>query len=164
MSQEKNHNIMPGSRLLLIVTALVLTVVCVLSVARPLRFNSQRQEREQLVKERLTDIREAQERFFARHGRYAARWHELTDSGYLKQGAQQIPYSEGEEFELSLSVTADATQRPLMQCAALYQQYLKGLDSTAIAAATEQAVNEGLYPGLKIGDLTSDNGNAGNWE
>ncbi len=164
MRREKIQNIMPNGRLLLILTTLVLALACVFSVARPLRFSNEQHQREQLVKERLIDIRRAQEQFLALHGRYAAQWHELIDSGFLKRGAQQIPYSDGEEFELSLSVTADASQRPLMQCAALYQQYLKGLDSTDIATATEQAVSQGQYPGLKIGDLTSDNGNSGNWE
>jgi len=55
-------------------------------------------------------------------------------------------------------------QIPLVECAAEYTSYLKGLDRNAVAALVQEAVAAGRYPGLKIGDITTSNSNAGNWE
>lgn len=52
----------------------------------------------------------------------------------------------------------------LMECGAPYQTYLQGLDEQAIATLIEDATKSGTYPGLKIGDLKTNNNNAGNWE
>ena len=43
-------------------------------------------------------------------------------------------------------------------------QHLSGLDENSIANLIEEANNAGRYPGLKIGDITTPNDNAGNWE
>ena len=51
-----------------------------------------------------------------------------------------------------------------MECYAGYDDYLSGLDAGSIANLTEEANNAGRYPGLKIGDITTPNDNAGNWE
>ena len=50
-----------------------------------------------------------------------------------------------------------------MECGAAYEDFLDGLDENAIQEITEQANYSGEYPGLKIGDITTDNNNAGNW-
>ena len=54
-------------------------------------------------------------------------------------------------------------QIPLMECSAAYEDYLDGLDEEAIMNVTEEANYAGRFPGLKIGDITKDNDNAGNW-
>ena len=46
---------------------------------------------------------------------------------------------------------------------AAYEDYLDGLDEEAIMNVTEEANYAGRFPGLKIGDITKDNDNAGNW-
>lgn len=77
-----------------------------------------------------------------------------------------IPFSDGEVFDLQIAthVTATGVVESMMQCGAVYSQYLKGMDKNGIANLTERAMNEGRYAGLKIGDLLTPNNNAGNWE
>ena len=53
---------------------------------------------------------------------------------------------------------------PLMECGAPYESYLNGLDENLIRELTEKADEKGEYPGLRIGDTTTPNDNAGNWE
>ena len=55
-------------------------------------------------------------------------------------------------------------QIPLMECAAEYTSYLNGLDQRSVDALVQEAIAAGRYPGLKIGDVTTTNNNAGNWE
>ena len=50
-----------------------------------------------------------------------------------------------------------------MECGAGYETFLDGLDEGSIQQKIEEANYAGRYPGLKIGDLTTDNNNAGNW-
>ncbi|MCD8318529.1 MAG: hypothetical protein LUC45_06705 [Paraprevotella sp.] len=79
---------------------------------------------------------------------------------------QYIPYSDGQKFELEKSIhvgRSGATQN-VMECRAPYSAYLKGLDEREIYNMTDDAEKQGRYPGLKIGDLTNPNNNAGNWE
>lgn len=48
--------------------------------------------------------------------------------------------------------------------AAAYDDYLKGLDKNSIDNLTQAANESGRFPGLKFGDTTQPNDNAGNWE
>lgn len=150
---------------LLAVCAVALAVACIWSVSRPLRFDQKRQEREEAVKERLLAIRSAEERYCAQHGEYAADFATLIAAGLLADSSQYIPYSGGERFDLSTSarITPSGKVVPLMQCGAQYHQYLKGLDDNSVGNLTDAADAAARYPGLKVGDLTEDNGNAGNW-
>ena len=54
-------------------------------------------------------------------------------------------------------------QIPLMECSTTYEEYLNGLNEEAIQEETNKALMAGLFPGLKIGDITTNNDNAGNW-
>lgn len=51
-----------------------------------------------------------------------------------------------------------------MECGTQYAVYLNGMDEKQIKDITEEANNRGDFPGLKIGDITTPNDNAGNWE
>lgn len=79
---------------------------------------------------------------------------------------QYIPYSGGEKFELQVTahVSSTGVTEYMMQCGAIYGQYLKGLDKNEISNLTDMTLKEGRYAGLKIGDLITPNNNAGNWE
>ena len=72
---------------------------------------------------------------------------------------------DGKKFSLAATtiVSKSGKQIPLMECGAAYEDFLDGLDENAIQELTEQANYAGEYPGLKIGDITTDNNNAGNW-
>lgn len=145
---------------------LLLVIVCFLSVYRPIRFNSELEAREAAIKERLIKIRQAEERYRKANGTYAGDFATLVKSGYMADSLQFIPFSNGERFELGATtvILKSGHQVPLMECGAQYRQYLGGLDENSIANLIEAADKAGRYPGLKIGDLTTYNYNAGNWE
>lgn len=144
---------------------LVMLVLCLLSVWQPMRFDSQRTEREKLVKQRLETIRGAEEKYRQKNGVYTANWNTLVKERYISAQMQFIPYSDGKRFHLAATVIVGKSgkQTPLMECGATYADYLDGMDADAIEQLTEQANYAGLYPGLKIGEITTDNSNAGNW-
>jgi type II secretory pathway pseudopilin PulG len=144
----------------------VLTLLCVLSVASPLRFDRQRAERETAVKARLVAIRSAEEHYRARHGSYAESFGPLVEGGFLADSLRYIPYTDHKPFQLTASTVIGKSGKhiPLMECSATYDQYLDGLDKNSVANLIEEANNAGRYPGLKVGDITEPNGNAGNWE
>lgn len=144
----------------------LLATTCALSVCSPIRFDDERAGRERAVKERLIKIRYAQEKYRRSHGVYAADFSLLTKSGLLADSLTYIPYSENKRFDLITTTLEGKSGRsvPLMECGAKYNDYLDGLDENSIANLIEDANNAGRYPGLKIGDITTPNDNAGNWE
>lgn len=145
---------------------LALAIMCFLSVYKPMMFDKEREVREKAVKERLVTIRKAEERYRKAYGTYTGDFAVLVKKGYIADSLQFIPYSGGEKFELSATtaIGKSGQQTPLMECGAQYHQYLNGLDGNSIANLIEAADNSGRYPGLKIGDITKSNNNAGNWE
>jgi hypothetical protein len=50
-----------------------------------------------------------------------------------------------------------------MECGAGYHDYLSGMDSDEIEQLIEKANTAGQYPGLKFGDIETDNNNEVNW-
>lgn len=137
-----------------------------MSVYSPIRFDKERSKREAEVKERLISIRKAEEQYRRQHGTYTGDFRTLVRSGLLSEEQTVIPYSANEHFELRTTTIVGKLGRqvPLMECGAQYQQYLDGLNENSVANLIEDANNAGLYPGLRIGDLTTPNNNAGNWE
>lgn len=118
-----------------------------------------------MVKDRLIKIRSAEEKYRARYGVYTGDFNMLTKGKYITKELQYIPYAGNKKFSLAATtiVGKSGKQIPLMECGATYEEYLDGLDENSIQELTENASNLGNYPGLKIGDLTKDNNNAGNW-
>ena len=145
--------------------AAVLFLLCILSITQPLSFQQEQSAREKAVKERLLLIRSAEEKFRSRHGVYTGDFRTLVRGRYLADSLQYIPYSGGKRFSLAATavVGKSGKQTPLMECGAAYTDYLYGLNENYIQELEENAANSGRYPGLKIGDLTTDNNNAGNW-
>ncbi len=151
---------------LLAACVLLLAIMCWLSVGTPVRFGREQTRREAAVKERLAAIRQAEERYRARHGAYTADFAALVADGQLADGQQYVPCSEGRRFTLAATtiIGKSGQQIPLMECGATYDDYLHGLDKHTVATLTEEAHEAGRYPGLKIGSLSEPNGNRGNWE
>lgn len=160
MKLIKNQNV------LLTACVLILVVICWLSVESPLRFERHQAEREQVVKTRLIKIRAAEEHYRQLHGSYTDDFNRLTAAKLLADSLKYIPYGEGQKFLLTTStvIGKSGKQISLMECSATYDQYLKGLDQNSISNLTEEANTSGRFPGLKIGDIETPNGNAGNWE
>lgn len=151
---------------ILSVLAVALCAVCVMSVYTPIHFSDQQERRERVVKQRLLQIRSAEERFRSRHGVYAADFKSLVGSGFLADSLQYIPYAGKQRFDLTATtiIGKSGRQVPLMECGAKYNDYLDGLDGNSVANLIEEANNAGRYPGLRIGDITAPNDNAGSWE
>ena len=84
----------------------------------------------------------------------------------MEDSLRFIPCSDEREFRLSVSTTNTRSGRdvPLMECGALYDDYLYDLDANSLNELNETAAKEGRYAGLKIGDINTPNDNAGNWE
>ncbi len=151
---------------ILAVLVVALAVVCVLCVTAPIRFESQQEKREEVVKERLMKIRLAEERYKNANGLYADDFRLLIKRGLLADSLQYVPFSEGTQFSLmtTMYTSKSGHKVPLMECGTTYDEYLNGLNKNGIANLIEKATNMGKYPGLKIGDITRPNDNAGNWE
>lgn len=151
---------------ILMCCVLALAVLCFLSVNAPVRFKREQQQRELVVKQRLLKIRQAEMQYRRLHRVYVGSFKQLTDAGLLADSLSYIPFSGGQRFSLTVSMALGKTGRqiPLMECGATYGQYLQGLDAYSITNLIEEANAAGRYPGLKIGDITTDNNNAGNWE
>jgi len=144
----------------------LLAVAVFLSVARPVSFAGEMEAREKEVKQRLVEIRNAEENYRRAKGHYTASLDSLVTLRLLKEGHQTIPYTNGQPFQAAVGIVKLPSGRmvPIMECGARYDEYLAGLDKHEIAAQIERADAEARYPGLKIGDLTSPNDNKGNWE
>ncbi len=143
-----------------------LLILCTASIYGPVHFNEEKAQRETAVKERLCAIRKAEQRYRQLHGVYTADMQQLTGSKLLKEEMQYIPFSDNKKFELATSIFTGKSGGtiPLMECRAPYAAYLNGLSEKRISELTETANSTGDYPGLKIGDITTPNDNAGNWE
>ena len=144
---------------------LVVLTLCLLSVWQPIHFQKEKEQRETAVKQRLMKIRTAEENYKRRHGTYTGDFATLIKGKWLDREMQYIPFSDNKRFSLSATtiVTKNGKQIPLMECGATYEEYLDGLNEDAIQQETDNANMEGRFPGLKIGDITTNNDNAGNW-
>lgn len=154
----KNH--------ILAMLVLALIALCVDSIYSPVAFDGELRRREKAVKERLVTIRRAEEAFKKVHGTYAADLGVLVANRLMPDSVQYIPYTERKKFEVSTTVFVGKSGRgiPLMECGAKYMDYMSDTDENAVAELIEKADNRGDYPGLRIGDITKPNNNAGNWE
>lgn len=157
---------MRRTNILLTACILVLLVLCYRSISAPMRFEKERARRETVVKQRLTAIRTAEEHYRQRTGLYTERLDTLVALGLLSDSACVIPFTQGQRFEATTTVEVGRSGKeiPLMECGATYPDYLQGLDAASIADLTSAAEQAGRYPGLKFGDITTPNDNAGNWE
>ena len=151
---------------LLFACALCLLALFYFGLRKPLHFKEQKNERELVVKTYLLKIRKAEEAFKNDSGYYASNFDLLIKKGYLHDSLQYVPFSEGEKFSLASSLVPmqSGADVPVMECGAQYKQYLKGMNEQMIAQLIEQDGKTGNYPGLVIGNLTTPNSNAGNWE
>ncbi len=100
-------------------------------------------------------------------------WVVLADSlfgpGFNADSLRYIPFAEGDTFQLEtfLTVTRSGTQQYVMECCAPDSSFLKNMGRNGdrlIVNRKQLADDMGNYPGLKIGDLSNWNNNAGNWE
>ncbi len=80
-------------RVLLILAIIVLGYLLVDSIMNPIRFNRERDTREDAIKERLIDIRTAQVAYKSKYGRYTASFDTLIN--FVKTDSFPLIYKEG---------------------------------------------------------------------
>lgn len=154
-----------GNNRVLALCVALLCLLCVLSVAQPLRFRHQCLERESVVKTRLQAIRKAQMAYLRTHGSYAQSLQMLVDEKLIADSMQYIPWSGGRRFMVATAIGKSGKRTvPLVECSALAKDYLRGLDARKVSAYIQESMGSGAFPGLKFGDITTPNNNAGNWE
>lgn len=151
---------------ILIISTIVLIVLCFVSVWSPMNFANQRKQREQQVKERLISIRQAEETYRSRHGAYCDNIDSLVKEMHMPAATVLIPGSANKKWKIQTAVMPGSNNKPvpLMECGALYSDYLHGLNEQEIKHITQKATENNMYPGLKIGNIITPNNNAGNWE
>ena len=100
-------------------------------------------------------------------------WVNLSDSlfgpGFNSDSLRYIPFAEGDTFALQsfTNLTRSGTIQYVMECCAPDASFLKNMGRNGdrlIVNRKQLAEDMGNYPGLKIGDLSNWNNNAGNWE
>ena len=153
------------TKLFLVLCTLLLAIMCLLSIRQPLTFQNERARREKVVASRLLLIRSAEMRYKAAKGVFCASFDTLVHEGWIADSLQFIPDSGGKRFTLSTTVlnTLGGQTVPVMECGALYDDFLQGMDRRQIELLNQKAISAGAFPGMKFGDLTKNNDNATNW-
>jgi len=78
-----------------------------------------------------------------------------------------IPYTNGKKFDIQVNneyTTSQGIHVPLMEVSAHFNTYLADLDNQERVNLIDKEEKLEHFPGLKIGDITAPNNNAGNWE
>ncbi|MCQ2225744.1 MAG: hypothetical protein MJZ14_08510 [Paludibacteraceae bacterium] len=78
-----------------------------------------------------------------------------------------VPFSDGKKITVEAVdkfMTSSNLEVPLFQAYVSYNDYLQGLNKQEIINLNEEAKTRKKYAGLKVGDTSSPNNNAGNWE
>jgi len=77
-----------------------------------------------------------------------------------------VPFTNGQKFTLETGSYTNKSEQviPLFEARVDNNIYLNGLNRQEIVNMNDDAENLGKYAGLKVGDKTTPNNNAGNWE
>ena len=100
--------------------ALVVLILCFLSLEAPMRFAQEQQHREQIIRARLLKIRQAELAYRRVHQMYAGTFQQLVQGGFLADTLQFIPFGNGARFDLSATVHTSKSGQltPLVECGA----------------------------------------------
>ena len=162
----KKHDAISYNNILLAVGIIVLFVLCVVSISAPMKFADERKTREQIVMERLREIRQAEEDYREKHGTYCNDIDRLAKEMKMNDETRFIPGAGKKKWRISTATVPGSNGKTivLMECGAKYDDYLHGLDQQEIDRLNAEAEQANKYPGLKIGNIVTPNNNAGNWE
>lgn len=97
-----------------------------------------------------------------------------NDSAMMARGVEGwideiglIPFSQNKDtFELTVGTitTASGYEMALFEAKAAYEIYLVGLNESELNNKIQEKKDMNRFPGLQVGDATTANNNAGNWE
>lgn len=137
---------------ILAAAVVVLLALCALSISQPMRQDRRRQQREQVVRERMSAILRAESRYRQVHGVYTGSFSELVGDRLLADSMRYVPYSGKQEFELEATVDIGPAGRPepAVRVAAEYSQYLDPSDAAAIEQLSTKAADDDRYPGVEM--------------
>ena len=153
----------------LILGALVvlLSAIVVLSVQGPINTLNEIKEREKAVISKMNVIRNAELRYRQVNGDYCGSIDSLDMAGFIEDSVKYIPFSNGVKFTIKMKtveINSKGDLNSFMECYALYDDYLRGLDEDVISDAKQQAAKKGDFPGLRFGNIEQSGDNIGNWE
>ncbi|HBS88170.1 MAG: hypothetical protein A2W91_05155 [Bacteroidetes bacterium GWF2_38_335] len=90
---------------------------------------------------------------------------DLYPKGYDVDKIMIVPFAENESFLLQAGmVTALASEQPVFEVSVLNTVILNGMDKQLIINFNDELKNLNRFQGLKVGDITTPNGGAGNWD
>ena len=157
------NNRMLSLKLGLLVFAL--SAIIVLSVMNPILMGKEIEKREKVVIERLYIIRNAELRYRQINGRYCSSIDSLAMAGFIADSIKYIQFSNRSKFKIkAIEKNFKGNTNDFMECSALYDDYLNGLDEDVINETKQQALKRGDFPGLRFGDIEHQSDNIGNWE
>ena len=153
----------------LILGALVvlLSAIVVLSVQGPINTLNEIKEREKAVISKMNVIRNAELRYRQVNGDYCGSIDSPAMAGFIEDSVKYIPFSNGVKFTIKMKtveLNSKGDLNSFMECYALYDDYLRGLDEDVISDAKQQAAKKGDFPGLRFGNIEQSGDNIGNWE
>ncbi len=103
-------------RILLVVAIVVLAYLLVDSIMNPIRFNKERDRREEAIKERLIDVRTAEVAYKSKYGRYTGSFDTLIT--FVKTDSFPLIYKEGsltdEMIDQGITSEREAVKRGLI--------------------------------------------------
>ena len=172
-------------KILLAVAVVLLAYMCYRSVMGPIEFDKTREQRENLIKARLIDIRKAQIEYKNIHKVHAANFDEL--SKFLKDEKLPFLIKEGvltdEQLEKGMTeqeaVKKGLIRRDTVWVTAVDTLFGSGynvddmrnvpganvqLDKQLVYNLKDKAEKMNKYQGLRVGSIEEINNNAGNWE
>jgi len=206
-------------RILLIAAIIVLGYLLINSIMNPIRFNKERDKRENAIKERLINIRTAEVAFKSKYGRYTGSFDTLinfvkTDSfpliykegsvtdemieewgrsaerealrrgmivrdtsytsvldsifdpGFHVDSLRYVPYTDNKTFRLEADIveTGSGVDVEVFEASVLNDVFLRGLDKQLITNYNAEREKITGFPGMRVGNISEPNNNAGNWE
>ena len=103
---------------------------------------------------------------FRRDTNYVSVKSSVFGDNYNVDSIAYVPFMGDTKFEMSVgeNETKSGIVIPLFEARTPFKTYLDGLNKQEIINLTKQQVALGKYEGLKVGDASTPNNNAGNWE
>ena len=104
---------------------------------------------------------------FKRDTSYISVKESLFGNNYNIDSLAYVPYTNGQKFIMSAIIYESPTSKikvPIFEAKVPFKVYLNGLDQQEIINLIDKARQLDKFEGLKVGDITSPNNNAGNWE
>jgi hypothetical protein len=104
--------------------------------------------------------------FFRRDTSFVSVLENVFGAGFPIDSIAYIPFGNGARFDMeaTMFMTASGIRIPLFEARAPFAVYLEGLDKQEIHNLIDSRRVQERFEGMKVGDVSAPNNNAGNWE